>query len=46
MTQIYSETTVERVLDYRQKLFPSGDWLPIPTRSDKSQVNICKLRLL
>lgn len=25
MTQIYSETTVERVLDYRQKLFPSGD---------------------
>ena len=24
MTQIYSETTVERVLDYRQKLFPSG----------------------
>ena len=35
MTQIYSETTVERVLDYRQKLFPSGDWLPIPTRSDR-----------
>lgn len=25
MTQIYSETTVGRVLDYRQKLFPSGD---------------------
>lgn len=35
MTQIYSETIVGRVLDYRQKLFPSGDWLPIPTRSDR-----------